>query len=304
MGLVRGMWRSFSETDIFWKDLGFSAKFLAKLGMAERYRVSYYHSRELEQHFREIQTYCMFLGHARSGGSVTGALIDAHPNVVLADELDTLQLVSSGFRRDQIFHQIITRSERQTDRGRFKEGRDTKTYSYLVPNQWQGRFEKLQVIGNSKAGITTQRIARDPKVLDQFFQVMEDIPVKFIVILRNPFDTISTMNIRSGRTLEEAFDQYFSNCEAICYVREKVGPSELFILKHETFVEDPGAYLEKITRFLNVDASDDYIRDCTSILYKAPSKSRLKVQWNPELMNAVKERVNQFDFLQGYSFEE
>jgi hypothetical protein len=231
-------------------------------------------------------------------------LIDAHPDVVLADELDTLQLVSSGFRQDQIFHQIITRSERQTDRGRFKEGRDAKTYSYLVPNQWQGRFKKLQVIGNSKAGITTQRIARDHQVLDQFFQIMEDIPVKFIVILRNPYDTISTMNIRSGRALEKGFDQYFYNCEAICYVREKVGPSDLFIVKHETFVEDPGAHLEQITSFLGIDASEDYIKDCTSILYQSPSKSRFKVKWTPQLMNAVKEKINQFDFLQGYSYED
>jgi hypothetical protein len=304
MGLVKGMWRSFAETDIFWKDQGFSAKLLAKLSMAERYRVSYYHSHDLDAHFQENKTYCMFLGHARSGGSVTGALLDAHPNMVLADELDVLQLVSSGFRRDQIFHQLISRSERQTDRGRYKEGRDTKTYSYLVPGQWQGRFKKLQVIGNSKAGITTQRIARDPKILDQFFQVMEDIPVKFIVILRNPYDTISTMNIRSGRTLEEAFDLYFSNCEAICYVREKVGASDLFIVKHETFIEDPAPHLEEIIHFLNLDASDDYIQDCTSILYQSPSKSRLKVQWSPQLLNAVKERVNKYDFLQGYSFED
>lgn len=303
MELVKGMWRSISENDEFTKKRGFGGQVITRLGMAERFITSYYHSRSLDEPFREIKTYCMFLGHARSGGSVIGALLDAHPNVVLADEADTFRFIFAGFSRNQIFHQLITRSRQQTYRGRFKAGRDAKTYSYLVPGQWQGRFEKLQVIGNSKAGISTQRIAQDPLIVKQLLGIMNEIPVKFVVTIRNPYDTISTMKIRSERPLEQNFERYFSNCEAIRTVQEMVGCSNLCILKHETFIDHPGTHLREVLHFLGIEAADDYIRDCVSIIYKSPSKSRQKVQWSAPLIDAVKDKIDEFDFLQGYSFE-
>jgi hypothetical protein len=37
-------------------------------------------------------------------------------------------------------------------------------------------------------------------------------------------------------------------------------------------------------------------------VYKSPHKSRLEVQWNDELIEAVQQRMQRFTFLSGYSY--
>ena len=48
--------------------------------------------------FVDVQTYCLFIGHGRSGHSILGALLDAHPNIILPDEVDVLKYLQAGFR--------------------------------------------------------------------------------------------------------------------------------------------------------------------------------------------------------------
>jgi hypothetical protein len=53
--------------------------------------------------FDDVGTYCMFIGCPRSGHTLIGAILDAHPNVVIAHELDALKYIRYGFGRLQLF---------------------------------------------------------------------------------------------------------------------------------------------------------------------------------------------------------
>jgi hypothetical protein len=55
---------------------------------------------------------------------------------------------------------------------------------------------------------------------------------------------------------------------------------------------------------LSIPAEADYIESCAKILYKSPAKTRQKVAWSPESVQAVKTRIDEFEFLQGYTFED
>ena len=46
--------------------------------------------------FEKLQAYCMFIGYPRSGHSLVGSLLDAHPNIIIAHELNALQFVVAG----------------------------------------------------------------------------------------------------------------------------------------------------------------------------------------------------------------
>src|SRR5258705_7348224 len=102
------------------------------------YAKTYYNSRTYRDLFTGIRTYCMFLGYPRSGHSLVGSLLDAHPDVIIAHELDVLKYVHAGFSRDQIFYLLLENSKRLAARGRGYSG-----YSYQVPRHWQGRVARL-----------------------------------------------------------------------------------------------------------------------------------------------------------------
>lgn len=231
-----------------------------------------------------------------------GSLLDAHPAVALSDEVDALQYVSAGFSREQLFHIVLRGSRREFIKGRVT-ARRLQAYSYLVPGQWQGRFDRLKVIGDSTSGSSTRKLAADPELFQRLQTLMGEVNVKFIQVIRNPYDPISAMIVRGKRSFENAIEQYFASCEALARIRGRLDSSNLVSMKYEEFIYDPEINLNKICSFLGVQADGDYLKACTSILYKIPVQSRQLVDWEPEWIEVVRNKIERYDFLQGYSFE-
>lgn len=280
----------------------FRSKAYQILNMARRYVTTYYKSRKNPTFFQDVKAFCVFIGHNKSGTSMIGSLLDAHPNVILADEADALQYVPAGFSRDQIYHILLHGSRREVMKGRVT-ARRLKPYSFLVPGQWQGRYSRLRVIGDSTSGSSTQRFARDPDLVQRLQNVMMGVDVKFIQVIRNPYDPISIMMVRGKRTFENAIGHYFASCETLVEMRKHLDGSNLLAVKYEDFVDHPETNLTKICRFLGIEASDDYLKACVNVLYESPDRSRHIVEWDSRWIEVVKSKIDRFDFLEGYSFE-
>lgn len=272
-----------------------------RLHLAKNYLTSQYNCLRDPVAFEGVKTFCLFVGHNKSGTSLIGSLLDAHPNVILADEVHAVDYVSAGFRRDQLFHILVRGSRREFLKGRVTARRLTP-YSYLVPGQWQGRYSTLRVIGDGASGSSTQRFAKEPDLLQRLRDVMGTVNVKFVQVIRNPYDPISVMMVRGKRTFENAIDHYFANCDALVELRKRLDSSNLFAVRYEGFVSQPELHLCQLCRYLGIEPDDDYVSACVSILHKAPDQSHQMVAWDSKWIGVVKERIAQFDFLQGYSF--
>jgi hypothetical protein len=260
-------------------------------------------SRRERSLLRGVETYCLFIGHARSGHSIVGALLDAHPQIVISDELDALRYVPYGFDRWQLTYGSLDIARRQAQTQRQKAGRGGQTYSYHVPGQWQGRAHDLRVVGDSRAGWTTRRLTADPELLDRLRERMSPLRVKFIHVVRNPFDNIATMMVRGGRTFDDAFAQYAANCEAIVPLSKRIGVEALARIRHEDLVGHPQAALVTLCDFLGVTPEPDYLEAASAILFRSPSRSREGVDWPAERLRKVEELVGRFDYLSGYGFD-
>ena len=100
-----------------------------------------------------IETMIIFIGYARSGHTLIGSLLDAHPNMVIANEFNVLEKwvnFSSEYRnKHYLFQQLYSNSYNEAKKGdRSSENCDFKTkYNYQVPNQWQGKFNLRIKVG-------------------------------------------------------------------------------------------------------------------------------------------------------------
>jgi hypothetical protein len=253
--------------------------------------------------FRTVRTYALFIGHGRSGHSIVGSLIDAHPEAIVSDELDAVCYVERGFRRDQILALSLARSARQARGFRQKRGREGRTYSYFVPGWANGRFDQLRVVGDTRAGGTVHRMTADPTLLERVDRRMYGLDVRYIHVVRNPYDNISTMTIRRGRVMDEAIDAYLADCDALVALRERIGARRLHDLRHEDLVAHPVASVEAVCAFLGLDCPPGYLDACAGILFSSPSRSRGTVDWTPEQIARVTAGIESIDFLAGYSFE-
>jgi hypothetical protein len=252
--------------------------------------------------FKSVQVFVFFIGHNKSGTSMIGALLDAHPNAIVSDEVGAVHYLNRGFSRDQVFHLLLRGSRREYLKGRVTARRLTP-YSYLVPGQWQGRYKELKVIGDGRAGSTTRLFSKDPDLYSKLSESIQGPSIKMIQVIRNPFDVISVMMVRGNRSFDNSISNYFNYCETLRKVRSRVAPNSIYEMKYEKFVNSPSSQLTSLCDFLGLESIKDYLSDCQSIIHQDPVQHRQMVDWTPELITIVEEKIKGYDFLEGYSFD-
>jgi hypothetical protein len=241
----------------------------------------------------------MFVGYPRTGHSLIGSLLDAHPRIVIAHELDALRLFQSGFQRRQVFHLLLENSRKMAAAGRSHSG-----YSYAVPDQWQGRFETLQVLGDKKGATSAMRFYREPGLLTAASRKIAT-EIRFVHVIRNPFDVLATMARRSPRkTLQAQIDLFFTLCASVGQLKQRVPPAQLHDIRLEDFVRDPKTHLAELCAFLGVAAERRYLDDCAGIVFRSAKKSRFDIDWSAGAIAEVRARMEPFGFLSGYSFDD
>ena len=248
--------------------------------------------------FDQVKTFCLFIGYPRSGHSLISSLIDAHPNAMMAHRLNSLKYVRAGFTKKELFYLLLRSSQRLA-----KTGRKLTGYQYAVPGQWQGQFQTLHVIGDQEGRGTTQWLAADPALLPRLL-AMKNIHIKFIHVIRNPYDNISTWANRTHRSLAYTIRRYFALCRTIVQLKDNINENDVIDIHYEMFLDRPETGLSQLCCFLDLEPTADYLSDCIGIVYRSPHQSRHDAPWTPELIDTVKHQMTLFNFLEGYSYYE
>jgi len=263
------------------------------------YCSSRFKSRANADLFRNIETFTMFVGYPRSGHSLIGSLLDAHPNMLIAHELHAVKLIQSGFDRNQLLQLLMENSQTVAAKGRRHSG-----YSYEVPNQWQGRFAALKVIGDKRGASSAMQFRNRPGLFDTLKKTL-NMDLKFIHVIRNPYDVLTTMTRRKPhKSFEFLVNAFFKLCESIVELKNKNPAEGIYDLRLETFIEDPKVHLRDLCSFMGVETTPDYLEDCARIVFKSPKKSRFDLPWTQANIALVQARMARFGFLDGYSFDE
>ena len=71
----------------------------------------------------------------------------------------------------------------------------------------------------------------------------------------------------------------------------------------EDMIKNPMKELGRLCQFLSVSCSKDYVKDCSSIVSRTPSKSRYEVLWNDKARNILDELIHKTPMLQRYKFD-
>jgi len=247
--------------------------------------------------FREVRCFCLFTGWPRSGHSIVGALLNAHPHAVIAHELDALRQIRRLPRRDHLFAHILLQ-----DRWFGAVGRGSAAYDYNVPGLSQGRWESLQVIGDKNGGITSRMLGAQPELLDLLRSVVA-VPIRLIRVVRNPWDNVATIARVHRMSPAEALEYYLGMAHDLLIIERHTSPDERFTIHLQDLVESPAETLGPLFAFLDLSVTPGFLDSCAASLFPAVSRTRQLVDWPPGLIAAVERRTRCFDFLERYHFE-
>lgn len=289
------------------------------------------------EQIQSVEKFVFFVGYGRSGHSVVASLMDAHPNMIIADEyylFDKLAGNKGHKRRKQLstksglFNELYWNSYMCAKSGRRNASSTrTKNYHLGVDGMWQGRFNQLKVIGE-KTGGATAMVYHDEK--DKFKAILRQlentagVPLYAIHVVRNPYDMAATVALyhASGHpndykvpaSVEKKFDNLDQLTRAVEIVLRKAdavahmkADNKLNLKLLEVYLEDlivnPRREILTICKFLEVECFEEYLQACAAKAYPSASRSRDVVVWGNELRNRVNAATKRYDFFSRYSFE-
>ncbi len=262
----------------------------------------YIYSFFISQKFNKIELFCLFIGYPRSGHTIIGALLDAHPEIIISIEADVLGLLKMGYNRKLIFTYIHRKSKIFAS----KLNATWTKYHYKVPGLYQGSYKKIRVIGDKKGAKSTTRLISDKNLLYKLESTL-CVPIKMIHVVRNPFDNIATIIIRAkekGRNCNDKFfksriDYYFNNAHTNQELIKEYG-DQILTIYHEDFIKNPKFTLTRILTHLNLQQNKDFLEKCSEIVNSEPNITRNKVIWPEYLKTLTFERMQQYPFFKKY----
>jgi hypothetical protein len=243
--------------------------------------------------FKDVRTHVLFIGHGRSGSSLVGSLLNAHRHALISHELNELHFIKRRFTGLQL-NWLLYAQERAFD----KAGRAWTGYDYRVEGQWQGRCEKLLVIGDKHAGGATRLLGQRPDFLDRLRRTV-GVPVKMVHVVRHPLDNIATLHRRQELSLEAAAKLYFEHSATNDRLLRE-NPRDVLTLHLEDVIGRPRPELTRLCRFLELDAPADYLQDCAAAIFAEPRQTRDLVDWPRELVAEVLRECRGLAFLHRY----
>ena len=233
-----------------------------------------------------------FLGYPRSGHSLVGSLLDAHPDAVIAHELHALRHLARGASLDAISEAIVINAHVFDMMGRAYTG-----YDYQIQGQWQGRYRELLVAGDKKGNGSIRILRHHPCLLDELAACDR---LRLIHVIRNPYDNIATKARRTGTSLEYAANGYFDNVAVIGALKKRHG--DLMLDVHlDDLLAEPHQTLRTLLHHVHLGEPEAaYLDACSAILFAKAHRSALETTWPAPLLQRISQQLDAIDFLQRY----
>lgn len=244
--------------------------------------------------YRDVRSYVLFIGYQQSGHSIVGALLDAHPDAIIAHEMGALAQVEAGVGRLELFKALLVDAREQV-----AKQRQSYKYNYYIPDSWQGRSRFIHAIGDKQGGVSASKIAQHPALLDKLRDLVE-VPVRVLHVIRNPYDNVASMAIRGQRPLYESACRYVTAVNNVLRVREHFGDDDWLDIRQERLLARPRETMQHVCEFLRLEPKDDYLELCEKQLFSEPNRTQEQMKWDRASLVRLKEVIARASYLEGY----
>ncbi len=245
--------------------------------------------------FAELERFVIFLGYPRSGHSLLGSVLDAHPEMILAHEQDVLRYLKYGFDRQRIMALLMRNSMRAA-----QKGRDWSGYSYRMPDQYQGTFRRLRAIGDKKGANTTRRLAKDPTLLDHLEEKV-GLPIRIVHVKREPLDNISRMVLRdrtrkgrspSRQDIRKEMEHYLHLRGTVEDIRQGAWEECFIDIELEGLIADPYKEIGSLLEKLHMERDEGHLKASSDLVFDMPRRASSELEWPEDLKEELLARLD------------
>lgn len=256
----------------------------------------------------KLKYFVMFAGYPRSGHTLVASILNAHPNVVISNQLFILKNIEK-FDKDSLFDHIKLGSREGIWKSEVKIKPVTK--------------DEIKVVGD-KTGHRTMELLGGYKTLLPFFKEMKvdppkelsklkeivGVPVKWIHVVRNPYDNLTTWvkknnesREKHNRNIEKEFNDVF---EKYKHLNEKIlelkQTEDVLTINHERVIRFIDKTLDSLCEFLDIEKYPEWRKRVINSLWKEPRETRRNMKWDRGKINKVAKLADRYEWLIGYDY--
>jgi len=241
------------------------------------------------------ERFVVFIGQSRSGHSLVGSLLDAHPEIAIAHEMEALRHLAGGAAFRDVASAAVLNAQIFQRLGRSYTG-----YDYTVAGQHQGHWTRLVAVGDKKGNGSARVIERAPEAVAAA-EARLPVPVHYINVVRDPWDNVATKTLRTGRPVAEAARIFIANARTIAELAERA-PDRVATVHLDNLLADHEPVLHRLTEFLGATPPDRaYLDACGALLFTKPSRTRDRVSWPARTIADVDAACRDIPFLRRYA---
>lgn len=277
-----------------------------------------------------VRAFLFFIGCPRSGHSILGSMIDAHPDAIVAHEYNLFTKMERDPVSDRtaLYNTLYGNSYKQAVKG-WRSGEHSfglKGYDLKLnqTSSWQGRFRTLRVIGDKSGGMTTRVFKKDHQLFSKLYHNLSNlvrVPIKVIHVVRNPYDMIATTlmyrfsevkrqkaNYSEDHPLEneghvtQAMKSIYTEAQAVNDMIQELNLTVLEI-HNVDFISKPKKVIRQVCLFLGLQCTNGYVKICVDNVFRKPSMTRHSLVWSKETREFIDNNILSFPFFERYSFE-
>lgn len=277
---------------------------------------------------RHIERFAMMIGYNRSGSSLLGQMLNAHPEIVIAHEfymlrtLRSLRFVPTPSARGRAAR-LVLEGDRRARRG---AGYGSSGYSYVLNGASQGEYSRLRVIGDKGPVSAVEDLSRWGDKWLQYLRRRVRAPIRALFTVRNPYDVIASRRLNRLRDIhgadipplrdyaprdadlppvdDESVDWFIELTDNLSRALPMFAEGELTATRYEEFIADPREALRRICAFYGVDCGDDYLDACAAFAQPPQRRpTRLKARWSVGQKTRVAAAIAKNRWLAGYDFD-
>ena len=147
-------------------------------------------------------------------------------------------------------------------------------------------------------------------------------PFCILQVVRNPFDAIASFafmltpggnsmkqgqqawDITSVSGFEEAQANFFANQQAVLDMLQDPALSDVSVhhVHLASLVRSPRQEMARLCDYLGLTCYPAYFKACQNAIHSKLSMTKDLLQWTPDVVDSIEQKMKQFPWLRGYNF--
>lgn len=285
----------------------------------------------LQEDVDSVEKFVFFVGSEYSGTGIIASLLDAHPNVVIADKhLLFKDCMGSHLEKESVLHHKLGLYNALYKSSYFSRqcgSRSSMEVSINGSLNQQKRFLHQQVIGDLSSQALSKLI-QTPSGRKCFNEILSkfDVPVVLIHVVRNPYDIIATnilhamstqpgmkLSVPAGKKIDPRKDLVMSEAQKMFrhaadeYVLLKSSQEASFEVQKiniEDYIMDPEKTAKRICDALKLTVcTQEFITQFRKTAFTSVASDRHLIEWNADSLQHLESNIAKIPTFNGYSFD-